>query len=72
MELEKKIHDALISHVGGNAKDVKGISGTQLTKMKQGKSGISTKKLKEVLKENGMIGKLELDSNGLKIIINLF
>jgi len=63
MELEKAIHDVLVN-VAGSANKVKGISSMQLYNMKNGKSGISTKKLKEVLMLNGITGELVLHIKG--------
>jgi hypothetical protein len=61
MKLEQDIY-AFLVYKAGDAKRVKGISQTQLTNLKQGKSGISTKKLAAVLKENDLSGILILKS----------
>ncbi len=73
MVLERQLHDFIVNACGGRAKDVKGISGTRLSKLKQGNSGISTKKLVEVLKANDIGGRIELEhGNGLTTIIELY
>jgi len=70
MELEKAIHDFLVN-VAGTASKVKGISSVQLTNLKNGNSGISTKKLKEVLILNGITGELVLHIKGTVTTIKL-
>lgn len=67
--LERQIHDFLVDHCG-SARKVQGISSEQLTNLKQGKSGISTKKLKEVLELNGISGKIILEDGQNTITIN--
>ena len=69
VSLERQIHDFLVDHCG-SAKKVQGISSEQLTNLKQGKSGISTKKLKEVLKLNGITGTLTLTSEKKTLLIS--
>lgn len=70
MNIEKQIHDFLV-YKCGTAKEVKGISAVQLGNLKRGKSGISTKKLKEVLELNNIVGSIKLETNGNVLIINL-
>jgi len=70
MELEKAIHDFLVNNAG-TANKVKGISAVQLSHLKSGKSGISTKKLKEVLLENGIAGDLVLRIGNTTVTIKL-
>ena len=69
--LERKIHDTLVEHCG-SATAVKGISSTSLSKLKNGKSGISTRKLKDILILNGITGQLVLSVNGNKVTIDLY
>ncbi len=72
MNLEQEIHAFIVRKAGGNQKDVKGVSQTTLTKMKRGKSGMSTKKLSQVLKDNEIDGTLNLESENTKVTIKLF
>lgn len=72
MEFEKQIYNFLIFSTGGHPKNVQGVSLTSLDKLKNGKSGISTKKLKEILRLNGLNGILTLHSKNSHININIF
>lgn len=72
MNLEQKILKCIVAHAGGKQKDVKGASKALLSRMATGTSGISTKKLKEILRENNMTGDLVIFGNGTKTTINFF
>lgn len=72
MTLEQNIHYFLVHSCGGYQKNIKGISQTQLSKMKQGSSGISTKKLAEVLKANELTGNIVLQGEKSQTTIKLF
>ena len=66
----KQIYDMLLDKAG-TISDVKGISPTQLVNLRDGKSGISTKKLKEVLELNGLSATVTLKFENTTTIINL-
>jgi len=63
MELERAIHGVLVN-AAGSASKVRGITEAQLSNLKNGKSSISTTKLKEVLAMNGITGELILHFSG--------
>ena len=66
MGLEREIHDFLVRKAGG-ANKVLGISGQQMSNLKAGRSGISTKKLKQVLIENGLDAEITLQYGNTSI-----
>ena len=70
MCIEKSIFEMLVQSAGAINK-VKGISPTQLVNLRDGKSGISTKKLKEVLELNGLSATVTLKFENTTTIINL-
>lgn len=72
MNLEQKILKCLVDHVGGKQKDVKDVSPALLSRMSKGTSGISTRKLKEIMKANNMSGELVIYGSGTKTTINFF
>ena len=53
MNIETEIYNALIQKAGSASK-VKGLTATSLRNLKLGKSGISTRKLKEVFELNNL------------------
>ena len=66
----KQIYDMLLDKAG-TISEVKGISPTQLVNLRDGKSGISTKKLKEVLELNGLSATVTLKFENTTTVINL-
>lgn len=61
MNVEQEIAKLIIDHCGG-ALSVKGITPQRLQQLKKGTSGISTKKIVEILKANGMSGTLIIET----------
>lgn len=65
--IEQDVYDYLVEKCGG-VKNVKGISGVQLSKIKNGKSTITLKKLVEVFDANRLFFKIDVQKNIYSII----
>lgn len=70
--METKIYAFLLAACGGKQNNIKGLSSSSLSKMMNGTSGISTKKLASVLKANNIVGNIELINGQTKTIIKLY
>lgn len=71
LKLGKAIYDFLINHVGGEAKNIKGLERTERIRLKSNMSNMTWQRTSRLLKDNGINGELILFTSNGKITLKI-